>query len=141
MGTADIKNYIIGIIIFTIFITGGIHLISTFAEEDDTFLDDEKYTQFNSTFNKRTELHTSIDNLEGTVVNADTDFGVFGVLNSLISTAWNSLKLIGSSFSFMTTIIGGIYTFFGIPIWVGSLILSIITIVIIFAIWEAIFQR
>lgn len=135
------STYVFGIIIFTFFILGGMALISPLRAADPTFLDDDKYAQFNKTFNKVDDVTDSVGGLQDTIEDSDTDFGTFGVLNALISTAWNSLKLVFSSFSFMNAVFGGLYTFFGIPIWVGNLIILMVSVMIIFAIFAAIFQR
>lgn len=135
------STYIFGIIIFTFFIIGGMSMIASFHDADPTILDNNKYTQFNQTFNKVNEVTDSVGGLQETIQDSDTDFGTFGVLNALISTAWNSLKLIFNSFSFMNSVFGGLYSFFGIPAWVGNLLLLMVSVMIIFAIFAAIFQR
>lgn len=135
------SQYIVGIIFFTLFLVGGISILASFRDVDDTFIDDDKFTQFNNTFNKYDTVRDKASDLQSSVVNADTDFGAFGVLNSLISSAWNTLKLIFTSFGFMTTVFGGLYSFFGIPSWIGNLIISLVSVVLVFAIFGAIFQK
>lgn len=134
------STYITGIIIFTLIIVCGVWMINSMRQVDDSFIDDEKYSTFNQTFNKYSEVQQETDDLKETITDADTDFGAFGVLNSLISTSWNSLKLLFTSFSFMNAVFSGLYTFFGIPAFVGNLIISLIIIVLVFAIFSAILQ-
>lgn len=135
------STYFLSIVIFTFFIVGTIAAIGEVVNSSGASIDDEKFAQFNKTFNKYDNIRSAGSDLEGTITGADTDFGVFGVLNSLISTAWNSLKLVFSSLSFMTTVFGGLYAFFAIPAWVGNLIVTFISISITFAIFAAIFQK
>lgn len=135
------SNYIIGIILFTIFIVGGVAMISIFNEKDSTFASDEKFTDFNKSFNKMNEVTESVESLEEGITGARPDVGVFGVLNALIQSSWNSLKLIISSFGFMTDVFAALSTVFGIPTWVGTLISLLVTVILVFGIWGAIFQR
>jgi hypothetical protein len=79
--------------------------------------------------------------LQEGIAGATPDPGVFGVLNSLIQSAWQILKLMFSSLAFMTTVWGGLYTIFGVPVWVGALIGSLAIILIGFTIYSAIFQK
>lgn len=136
-----VSTYIIGILIFTMFIYGGISMISEFASVDSSFIDANKFSKFNNTFNKYNDVVSETDNLESSITNSDSDFGVFGVLNGLINTAWNTMVTIFSSFSFMDSAFNGLTEFLGVPTWTIGLILSIITIILIFAIIGAIFQR
>lgn len=135
------SKYLIGILIFSLIITSGVFLIGLLHNENPDFVDSERYTDFNRTFNKLDDATSTVDSMESGIENADTDFGAFGVLNSLISTGWNSLKLMLTSLSFMHGVFNGLYTFFGVPPWVGSSIIALTTLVIIFAIFSAIFQR
>jgi len=136
------RHYIIAIMIFTMFIIGGVALIAEFKAVDNAFVDDERYSDFNQTFNKYDEVieisedtQTNIENME------DADFGIFGVLNSLINQAWQFLRLLMSSLGFMNDAFNGISAMFGVPSWVPAIIIAIVTILIGFAIFGAIFQR
>lgn len=135
------RHYIIGIIIFTMFIVGGISIISIFNEADSSFINDTRFEQFNQSFNVLSNITSEVGNLEDSIVNADTDFGAYGVLNALISSAWQTLKLTFTSFSFMETAFAGLTSFFGIPSWIIGLVILIITVLFVFAIYSAIFQR
>lgn len=135
------RHYIMGIVIFTIFIVGGVSMMGIFAETDPTFTDSDKFTQFNDSFDVMSDVTTEVDDLESSITNADTDFGALGVLNSLISGAWQSLRLVFSSFEFMDGVWSGTNYIFGVPIWVASMITLLVTVLLVFAIWSAIFQR
>ena len=102
---------------------------------------DPDYVAFNSTFNKLEATSAQVDTLETGITQAEPEQGLFGVLNSLISTAWNSLKLIYSSFGFMTTAYEGLSTVFGVPVWIPLIIGAVVIVIITFQIWGAIFQR
>lgn len=134
------SQYIIGILLFTFVIVGGISFIVMFNDDDNTFIDQEKFTTFNESFNKLNDVTTEVNTLKTGITDADTDFGAFGVLNSLISNAWQSLKLLFTSFSFMDSVFAGISALFGVPTWVSALIGLLITVIIVFAIYAAIFQ-
>ena len=136
------SGYIVAIIIFTIIIVGGVSMIATFKDTDDSFVDEEKYSDFNKTFNKYQDIvdisnktQENIENME------DADFGLFGVLNSLINQAWQFLRLLISSLSFMTSAFSGMTLMFGVPAWIPTMIIAIVTILLGFSIYSIIFQR
>lgn len=135
------RHYIIGIIMFTFFIVGGVSLLSIFNDSNPTFTSDDKFTEFNQSFNVLDDVTDQVDSLEGSITEADTDFGLFGVLNALISSAWQALKLLFSSLSFMDNVFGGLASIFGVPTWIPAIVILIITVVLAFAIFSAIFQR
>jgi hypothetical protein len=62
------------------------------------------------------------------------------VLNSLIASAWQSLRLLFSSFGFMDAVFEGVHDLFGVPKWVSGLASLLITVLIAFAIYSAVFQ-
>lgn len=135
------RNYIFGIIIFTLFIVGGVSMLADLQAADPTFIDAEKYNQFNRTFNKVDELGSSVNNLQSNIENSETDLGFFGVLNALISSAWNTLKLMFGSFGFMNDVFMGTHEIFGVPAFIISIVFMFITVIIAFSIYSAIFQR
>ena len=100
------RHYIIGIIMFTFFIVGGVSMMGILSDSDSTFTDDEKFTEFNESFNILNDVSDQVENLEGSITEADTDFGAFGVLNALISSSWQALKLLFTSLGFMDNVFG-----------------------------------
>lgn len=141
MGRVIPRQYIIGILIFSMFITGGMSLMSSFFEHDATFGDQDKYNQFNDTFNIMDDVSDRVNDLESSVVSVDTDPGLWGTLSALTLGVWNSLQLLFSSFGFMDTVFNGFESIFGIPGWIGTMIIAIITVVLVFSIISAILQR
>lgn len=144
------KQYIIGIVMFMFIIVGGIALLNIYADNDAVFVNDERFASFNKTFNKVDDVQDIADDLQSSIEQNDeeSNSGIWGVLttgagflDTLINGAWNTIKLLVSSLSFMNDAYNGLNTFFGIPTWVSALIITIITIVIVFAIFGAIFQR
>lgn len=135
------SQYIIGIILFTFVMVAGVAFLAEMNSVDPTFTDDPKMEQFNDTFNKMSDVTSNVDSLQSNIEDADTDFGTFGVLNSLISSGWQTLKLLFSSFSFMDSAYAGLSTFFGLPAWIPLFIGMLVTVMLAFAIYAAIFQR
>ena len=135
------SNYIIGIIIFTLFIVGGVSMMGIFNAEDSTFTDDEKFIEFNKSFNKLNEVTSSVESLQEDIEDNKPEWGDFGALNGLIKSSWHSLQLIFTSFGFMNDVFDASATVFGIPAWIGGLVGLIVVVILVFAIWGAIFQR
>lgn len=130
------RNYIIGMIIFGFFLLGGISLFVSFGINNDS-----QVTEFNNTFNKLDSLTLKANQIRNTITNASTDFGAFGVLNALISSAWNGLGYIYDIYDITNTMFIDLSEFFGIPVWIPLTLIIIALISICFAIWGAIFQK
>ena len=135
------STYIIGIIVFTLFIVGGVSMMTIFRESDPTFATDAKFTEFNETFNVYAETTKKVEDLGSGITNADSDFGELGVLNGLILAAWQSIKLLLTNWAFMNIVFNGLYTIFGVPSWISGLIILGVTVMFVFAIYSAFFQR
>jgi len=88
------SSYVIGILIFTLFIVGGVSLMAIFRDSDPGYASDPKFSEFNKTFNVYDDTKTQVEDLGSSITAADQDFGVLGVLNGLIMAAWQSLRLI-----------------------------------------------
>jgi hypothetical protein len=135
------SNYIIGVIVFTLFIVGGISMMSIFKDSDSSYANDEKFSEFNQTFNVYKETNDQITGLSDGIKNAEGDWGILGVLNGLILSAWQSLRLLITNWSFMDAVFNGLSTIFGIPAWIPALGILAITVMFVFALYSAFFQR
>jgi hypothetical protein len=125
-------------VIFLFCIVGGINLIGLGQHQDSTIIDGTKFQTFNKSFAKVTEMDTQVNKLKGTITEQKTGWSaVTGFFDTILGTIWNSIKLIFDSFSFLPNILTDIGTFFGIPAWIAGLAVSLITIMLIFAIWYA----
>jgi len=129
------RTYIIGIIVFCFIIVAGISLLANFG------INNSQVTDFNKSFQKYDEVLEVSSSLRSSVEDADTDFGPFGILNTLISSAWQSLKLLFTSLGFMNDAYAAVSSFFGVPAWIPALLVSAVVIVLLFSIWSAVFQR
>lgn len=134
---AKISTYFVGVVMFTFFIVAGISMIAIFNESDSTFIDTAKYNSFNQSVNKYQDVTESLGDIQESVTGAEGG----NELADLIKVAWNTLKSLPTLFSFMTSAYFGLATFFGVPLWIPSLLAGIVIIIIIFAIWSAIFQN
>ena len=116
-------------------------MMASFRESKPTYASDEQFGEFNNTFNVYDETVTQIDSLTDSVTNADSDWGILGVLNGLILSAWQSLKLMITNWSFMAGVFLGFNTVFGVPAWIPALLVSAVAIMFVFALFSAFFQR
>jgi hypothetical protein len=138
-----VKDYVLGIIGFTFLIVGSLVIIGSMYQLNPSGADAASIHEFDMTFNKTNDLLTSVDSMKSSITSSEADPGPFGMLNALISTAWNALKTIFTSFGFMLTAIGGLSkSMFGIPIpaWATSLAVAAVVVILVFAIYRAIFQ-
>lgn len=138
---AEMKEYLVGIVLFTFIIMGGLLLVSEMRAKSTSFGTEAEYQSYNYTFNTLDSITTQVGGLKSNIEDADNDFGLFGVLNSIIGSTWQAVKLFFTSFSFMDSVFDGISTYFGLPAWIPALITTLITIMIVFAIWSLVFNR
>lgn len=137
------RYYIYGMLLFTLIVVGGITLIQAFSSERTDYIpDQEEFEQFNSTFSHLDALNNSIGGMRSEITSSDLTLGLdLGVLDDLLFTGWNTMKLLFSTFGFMDTAIQGLTAMFGVPGWIITIILALITTMIMFSIFSAIFQR
>lgn len=139
----SLTYFIIGIIIFSGIITGGTVMMSQLSSNKDDLnpVDMQHIDTFNESFNTLSDVETSVGRIRGNIQNASVDPGMFGFLNSLISTSWNGLQLMFGSYDFMNEALAKTEDVFGVPAWASTLAILTITIIIAFQIWGAVFQR
>ena len=138
MTDATISKYIFGIIIFMFIVVGGLAFISGLGQTNPSMVQDPKFSEFNDSFNKMELVETKVSEIE-TNVNSTTPGD--NPLNNLITGAWQTLRLIGTSFGFMDDVFRATSTMFGIPVWISRTITMLITVLIAFVIYGLIFQR
>lgn len=138
----EIRNYILGMIVFVAFIVGTVAIVAELRQSDSTFGTTDQFADFNESFNIYDDLNTEVAGLRSTIESRNSTgfFADLGVIDSLISSAWYSLTLIFSSFEFFETAISST-VMFGVPAWIPALAISAITIIIVFAIFAYIFRR
>lgn len=137
MAEGTIRNYIIAVIIFVFFITGTVSLMGILGEHKPSYADD-RYSEFNDTFNVYQQINESVGNIQNDIQNTTTGDNF---LDSLIGGSYTTLRLMFTSLGFMRIVFGGVATFFGVPVWIPTILFMIVTVVIAFAIFRAIFQR
>lgn len=136
------SDYVVGIFIFVLVFMSGTYLIFNFYAQDSSFVTNSgvDFKTFNNTFAKYNETISSANSLRDSIPNASADPTAFGFLNGLINTAWGTISSIFSTFNFMNTALYGLSDYLFVPKWVISIIVSIILVLIAFAIYRLIFQ-
>jgi hypothetical protein len=121
---------------------GGLTLLGDFVDDSPEVAQDSKYSAFKENLDVRKDINETSNSLQEKLTNIDsTEFGIFGVLNALINGAWNTLKLLINNLSFMTGAMASAVSIFGLPSWVSGTVIMLVTILIAFSIYSAIFQR
>lgn len=134
-GEAKPRNWLIGLLIFGLVIAGVMAMLSQVG----TDLNGDTST-FNNTFNKLNEIRNSTDSIDDEISSSRDSVGVLGFLNAMIGSSWVTMKMLFTSFTFINDIFYATQGLFGVPVWVTSTIVSIITIIIVFAVLRAILQ-
>jgi hypothetical protein len=141
MSNANPKTYVLGIIAFTLVILGGMAMLGDLnSGSGGVISSDSRYSEFNNTFNRYDDLDTQVNTIKGNIEDEEGGGGVFGFLDNLVNSAWSSIKLMFSSFNFMNDAFNGLSSMFGVPSWVGGLIILAVIVIIGFSIYAAVFQ-
>ena len=144
MGNFEISDYVVGVIVFTMLVLGTYTIMGNVFDpnKDGAFLNNTEYSDYNKVFNKQAQLEADISALKGNVSGATPgdDSGLLSSINSLIKTAFSGVKFMLSSFSVMDDSYNGLSSIFGLPNWVSSLISTLMTALILFAIYKLIFR-
>ena len=140
MADATPRKYVYAIILFTLVMVAGISMIGIFGADNPAMLTGGKYAAFNESMNKLSDVTDQVGSLDSKIREVKADTGVFGVLNALISGAWQTLKLLGKSLGFMTGAFTAMSSIFMVPAWIPGLIELLVIAMIVFTIYSAIFQ-
>lgn len=136
------RDYITSIIIFTLIVGCVVAILAEFKADDPTFGDESpQFQTFNATFNKYDEISSQVSGWQNNVENVSQDNSALGVWDSLISGGWSMLSLLGKSTSFMAGVFTGVSSLFGLPAWITTLLYMLVIVMIIFAIYSAIFRK
>ena len=137
----EVKNILIGIVIMMIICTGGIVFLSKIYTTDTSIADSDELKTFNSSFNKLENINAYGNTIKTNLDRKSAESGTLGFFNSIINIVWNTVNSIFSSLDFMTSFFYALATssYLGIPMWAITSILSIIFIVIGFAIIKVVF--
>lgn len=142
-----LKGFVIGALVFTLFLVGGMVLISDTSKTYPEMIDNTELQYFGNTFNKTAELSSQVDdirsNVEGLAAEEEGLLSkVQSILDLFILSAWGTFSSFLTSFSFILDIFSSLSAYpLGIPVWVVGLIVSIITIYIGFAIYGLLFGK
>jgi len=141
MGLNDVRNYIIGALLFSIVIFSGVLMIGTFNTADSS-LDSSLLDPFNQSLSISDDVTTTVNTLENGIVNADLEgnTGPLGWLNTLLGTAWNGLKAISQTLRFIGVAMTQAAEMFGVPEQISGLVVLIPVVIIIFALIVAIIR-
>jgi hypothetical protein len=136
------KYVLLGIAGMLFFILSGLYIFSN-VDKNGALANDPDYKIFNNSFQKLNEFQTGIEGIKAGVDTSESSslFDKLGIIESLVQQAWNSLKLLITSFSFLGDIFSTTATLFGVPAFVVALATLSVTIVIVFGVLYIIFNR
>lgn len=143
MNEATPKSYLYGAILFSLVIISIVSILTSFDQSEGGHISNEaSFSNFNKSFNIYDSLDTGTRGIQASITNASSkQYGVFGVLNSLINTAWQALKNLFDTFGAIPQAIKGLSAIFSIPTWMTAGIGLLIIVMIAFSIWGAILQK
>jgi len=148
---ADItaRDILLGLVMATFFIVGGVALMAEFSKDDASYINPANYSIFNNTFNKYDDLSRGVTTMKSTV-SGDNATGSLGentdtFQDNIIFQAWNALTSIGSLFGFAFSasgsLLSGLSTMLGIPGWAVSFMVMLMIVALIWAILSLILKK
>lgn len=141
MAESTIRNLWIGAAVFMVVITGFSSAFFMIYKDQPQSITLKEIRDFNDSFNKQQELSASVDSIRTNIQQSNsTNFGAFGIIDSLVGTSWQSIKNLFSSLSFMSTILDHLTDYFGVPGWIPALLIVMMLSVVGFAIYRLVFQ-
>jgi len=139
----DVKSIIIGTVIMVIIATAGISLMAEVNNENPIFLDNNtaKMTSINNTFNSVSSGLNEVSNsVNSTLSDEGETTGTFGFVDDLFKSVTSTFKTIGSSFGFLKDFVLNLDGWLPIPSWIGGFLVTILVIIIGFALIKAVMK-
>lgn len=136
MALESMQNYIIGVILFVIVISGGVFILGNFYAVDNSIDASNRVGSFNNTLNKASEVTLAVEGIDSSIEQNNTS--PLGWVDVVFGSAYNGLRAVKSSMGFMgvaTKEAGGL---FGVPPFITVLLALIFVVIIAFAIWSAV---
>lgn len=143
MALDNIKTYMVGIILGIVIIMSGVFMIGSLYSADTSLDAAGDIARFNDTLALSTEINSSVNSMTESI-NIDSEkVGALGWINALFGSAFEGLRTLKSTMSFVAVAGTESAGIFGItelnPII--SVIMLVISIIILIAIYEAITRQ
>jgi hypothetical protein len=137
----EIRNILIGFAIMMLILSGGLVFLSAIYTTDPTISNADELKTFNSSFNKLEDIDGYSQNIKTNLANKEAESGTLGFFNGLINIVWNVVKSIFTNITFVSDFFYALGTssYLGIPAWAITVVMSIIFLVIGFAIIKVVF--
>jgi len=145
-GSVKISTYIIALIVLGMAFTGLLTMLSEANENEVSFLSGNETSDYQNLETRfggfLDDVGNSTDSMRiNSMQNSSQQAGAFGFLDMLINSGYSTFKTLYTTFGFATDSLLYIDTWgLGIPVWVGSGLIAIIVIIIMFGIWRFIFK-
>lgn len=138
----EVRDIIIGAVIMVIIATAGISMMSMVNSDNSLFLENNsRLSVINQSFN---DVSTGLDDVTtdtNSTLAIDTETrGLFGFIDDLVRSVTSTFKTIGRSMSFLNTFSRNLDAWLPIPTWLGGFLVTLLTLIIGFAIIKAILK-
>ena len=140
MAEVTARHILYGFLAAAFVIIGGVQFMALLQSSDGGFDSADRTGEFNRTFDKLNDVSANINSMQDSF-SADPEWGVFGALNALIKSSWESIKTMFSIVGTTNSVFGGLSSFFGVPSWIVGILGLFITVTVIFAIYSLIFAK
>ena len=134
MGLNDIRNYIIGTILFVIVVFAGVLTLGSFHGANPS-LDSSQLEYFNESLSLSENVTSAVQGIDDSIASSSSSPGPLGWLNGLLGSVWNGVKATRGTLSFVGVAVSEISDMFGVPRAISGLIMLIPVVIIAFAIW------
>lgn len=135
----ELDKFLLGVLVFTALIVGGVLIIGNFNENyDDVMQDNISTSDFTSVYDTTDEIYNLSQDMSDGILGGEVDED--DTSDSMFKGGYKTLRFIQSSFSLVGDIISAIATRMGIPSFFVTLALAALTISIIFGILYLVFR-
>ena len=142
---ANPRRFIYATLIMMFFVVSGLGIMELFINDIPTIDPNSRYQDYNKTFNHLKDSTDEVGQLrssiQGSSGNAgEEQFAALGILNTLIGSSWQTIKLLFTSFNFVYIIFNGLEYMWGVPYFIPLILGSFITTILAFGLYKLVFQ-
>ena len=142
MSLDNLQNYMIGVVLFIVVISGGAFMLGEFYSVQPSLDDAGEIDQFAQSLNKSAEITTAVGGIEDSIqAVGEGDAGPLGWIDALIGSAFKGVKALLGTLGFVNVAAGESAGILGIPDFLVGLLVLLVVILIGFAIWAAFLRQ
>jgi hypothetical protein len=139
MSTTAPQDFLIGIILMSMVVSAAVLVMGAFINDNPSMDTENLNFNFNRSYNKLAEASAAGNSIRSGLTNASNSNRVT-VLENIFNAGYNTLVSFVTSLGFVSDFFAGFDTLLGLPNFVGSGLLSIVIITVVFGVLYALLK-